>query len=81
MPSLTVNIPDDLRAFADAESQRRGLSAPGDLVVALLEGAKQELSRKELERALLESLDEAPDLVVTPGFWSDLKAEALSRAR
>jgi antitoxin ParD1/3/4 len=79
MQSLTLEIPDVLRRFADDECRRRGLNAPQDLFVALLEDAKEEQSRKQLERALLESLEGGPDFVATPQFWSDLRAEALSR--
>lgn len=81
MKTVTIEIPDDLREFADAESRRRGLRGSDDLFVALLEDVRREQSRVQLEQALLESLEGDPDLKATPQFWSDLKAEALARVR
>ena len=81
MQTVTIEIPEDLRELADAECRRRGLRDTSDLFASLLEDIREDQSRHNLERALLEGLEGGPDLVVTPQFWSDLKAEALAGVR
>jgi hypothetical protein len=54
---MDFTLPDDLQAFAQAESVRRGFETPGSFMQSLLEAEKHRQIRVEIESLLLESID------------------------
>ncbi len=76
MHSLTVELPETLRQFLEAEATAQGLGTAGDYLVTL---ARQEQARKakaRLEAHLLESLRSGPAIEVTDEYW-EAKLERL----
>jgi hypothetical protein len=54
---MDLALPDDLQAFATAESKRRGYENPSVFMQALLEAEKHRQLRLELESLLLDAAD------------------------
>ena len=57
MKHMDLVLPDDLQAFAAAESKRRGFENPSVFMQALLEAEKHRQVRLEVESLLLEAAD------------------------
>lgn len=76
---MTLNLPDDLKALAEARARESGQSLDAYLASLIRADAEQDVS-EELEQALLEGLA-SPSVEVTPQFWADLKRRGQDRAR
>ncbi|MGE3803581.1 MAG: type II toxin-antitoxin system ParD family antitoxin [Gemmataceae bacterium] len=76
MDVLSIELPDNLKAFVQQEVTQGGYSSPAEYVCAVLEEARQRQSGAELEAILLAGFDPA-------GLPEDQveQAKALYRAR
>jgi antitoxin ParD1/3/4 len=76
MDSLTVELPEGLRRFLEAEANERGLGTAGDYLVALADQERERKTKARLEAHLLESLRSGPSIEVTDEYW-EAKLERL----
>lgn len=74
MTSLNVTLPDDLKAFADAEASRAGYADATEYVRALLRDAQQQRARAELEAELVNGL-QSPAAEVTADDFDRMRRE------
>ena len=56
MASLNVNMPQDLREFVDAQTDKGGFGTPTEYVRHLIRKDRDQEAERELERLLLEGL-------------------------
>lgn len=74
MATLHLNVPDEVKALAEARAAESGYTRVEDYVTSLVRAdATQDLS-EEMEQAVLDGLNSGPAVDVTPRFWTDLKA-------
>lgn len=88
---LDVPLPEDLRAFVDAQAAHEGFASPAEYVAELVRRAKVEADLEaegpdeehdeELEQLLLEGLDSGPGIEVTPEYVTKKRAEWRERHR
>lgn len=83
---LDVLLPEDLRAFVEAQAAREGFASPAEYVEDLVRRARDGAASgdehdEELEQLLLESLDSGPGIEVTPEYVSRKRAEWIQRHR
>jgi antitoxin ParD1/3/4 len=78
MATVTISMPESLRKFVDAQIERKGFGNVSEYFRALVREQQAKEADAQLEALLLEGLESGEDIVVTPGFWEDLKAEAAS---
>jgi antitoxin ParD1/3/4 len=76
MPTVTISMPESLKAFVEAQVETRGYGNVSEYFRELLRSAQAREADRRLEALLLESLDTGEDIPVTREFWQDLKAEA-----
>jgi hypothetical protein len=78
---IDLSIPDDLKAFAEAEAARAGHSTINDYVMALLREAERRSALAQIEAKLIHSLD-GPAREVTAQDWDamDRRFEARQAA-
>ena len=76
MTTVTVSMPDSLKAFIDYEVQTKGYGNVSEYVRGLLREAQAKDADARLEALLLEGLVGGKDIAVTEGFWKELKADA-----
>ena len=76
MTTVTISLPESLRAFIDHQLATKGYGNVSEYFRSLLREAQKEEEDGRLEALLLEGLASGDDVPVTPEFWKDLKAEA-----
>lgn len=76
MTTITISLPDSLKAFVDRQLATKGYSNVSEYLRSLLQEAQQAEEDARLEALLLEGLAEGADVALTPEFWKELKSEA-----
>ena len=76
MTTVTISLPESLKAFIDHQLATKGYGNVSEYFRSLLREAQKEEEDGRLEALLLEGLASGDDVPVTPEFWKDLKAEA-----
>jgi antitoxin ParD1/3/4 len=76
--TVHLNIPDELKALAEARARESGQTLEDYLASLIRADTEQDVS-EELERELLEGLNSGPAVEVTPEFWADLKRRGEGR--
>lgn len=68
MATMYLIIPDELKAFAEAQAVRAGHSTVNEYVTALLRDAERQAALSRLEEQLLHSLD-GPSREISEKDW------------
>ena len=76
MTTVTISLPESLKAFIDRQLATKGYGNVSEYFRSLLRDAQKEEEDARLETLLLEGLAGASDIPMTREFWRDLKAEA-----
>ena len=79
MASLQLNIPDPIKATAEARAKAAGFASLDEYIASLIESDQAQPVDEELEAELLKGLDSGPPTDVTPKFWEDLKRRVRQR--
>lgn len=79
MPTITISLPDSLKAFVDAQLALRGYGNVSEYFRTLLREAQAKEQEARLEVLLVEGLASEP-IELTSAFWRDLKEEAVRLA-
>lgn len=85
MATMNVSLPDEMRAFVEAQLGREGYASASEYLRALIREDQGRQARRELEAKLLEGL-EGPDVELARGEWESMRRtarrdEASGRAR
>lgn len=76
MTTVTISMPESLKAFIDQEVETKGYGNVSEYVRGLLRNAQEKQADARLEALLLEGLASGEDVAITDEFWRDLKANA-----
>jgi antitoxin ParD1/3/4 len=76
MTTVTISLPESLKAFIDRQMATKGYGNVSEYFRSLLRDAQKQEEDARLEALLLEGLAAGDDIPLTPEFWKDLKAEA-----
>ncbi|MGA3189688.1 MAG: ribbon-helix-helix domain-containing protein [Bryobacteraceae bacterium] len=76
MTTVTISLPESLKAFIDRQLATKGYGNVSEYFRSLLRDAQREEEDARLEALLLEGLASGEDIPLTREFWKDLKAEA-----
>src|SRR5215472_4918502 len=79
MATLTISLPDHLKALIDAEVAAKGYRSPGEYIGLLIQKAHLEKHREKIEQLLLDGLNSGPATPLTRQDWKDIEEEALAR--
>jgi antitoxin ParD1/3/4 len=74
--TMNISLPDDMRAFVEAQLVKEGYASASEYLRALIREAQKRQARQELEAKLLEGL-QGPATEMTAEDWADLRREAL----
>jgi antitoxin ParD1/3/4 len=80
MTSMNISLPQGLREYVEQQT-RTGYSTPSEYVRELIRGDQKRRAKERLDALLLEGLDSGEALPAAPGFWDELKREALAKLR
>ncbi len=81
MTSMNISLPDEMRAFVEAEMSQEGYASASEYVRALIREAQKRRARQELEAKLREALLSGPATPMTREDWDDLERRVWERHR
>jgi antitoxin ParD1/3/4 len=76
MSTMNVSLPDDMKAFVEAQVAREGYASVSEYLRAIIRDAQKRKAREELEGKLIEGLQGAA-VEMTSEDWQSIEAEAL----
>ncbi len=77
MTTISVELSDDVRLFAENFAKQRGFATVNDFISALVSEAKDQQARVESD--LLEGLESGPATKKSAEDWDQLRARIASR--
>ncbi len=80
MTTVTISLPDSLKAFVESQVATKGYGNVSEYFRSLLREAQAKEEDARLEALLLEGLASGDGMEASPEFWRDLKAEAAQMA-
>ena len=81
MTTLNISLPDDLKAFIEAQVAEEGYASASEYLQAVLRDARMRKARKKLEAKRDETLASDPDEPMTREDWESIEREAWERHR
>ena len=78
MATVSISLPDDLKAFLDAEVAAKGYRSSGEYIGLLIQKAYLEKHHEKVEQLLLDGLNSGPATPLTAQDWKDIEEEALA---
>jgi antitoxin ParD1/3/4 len=76
MTTMNISVPDEMKAFVEAEMAQEGYASASEYLRALIRDAQKRRARQELEAKLLEGL-QGPSIQMTRNDWDSIEREAL----
>ena len=76
MTTMNISVPDEMKAFVEAEMAQEGYASASEYLRALIRDAQKRRARQELEAKLLEGL-QGPPVQMTRDDWDSIQREAL----
>jgi antitoxin ParD1/3/4 len=77
MTTLNVAVPDEMKAFVEAQMAQEGYASASEYLHALIRDAQRRGAKRELEAKFREALESGPAAPMTSEDWAALRAEAL----
>jgi len=81
MTTMNISLPDELKAFVDAQIQKGGYSSISEYVRELIRHAQREAAQDRLEERLLEGLDSGKSTALDSRNWDAIRTRLKKRAR
>ncbi|MGA8352137.1 MAG: type II toxin-antitoxin system ParD family antitoxin [Isosphaeraceae bacterium] len=72
MTTMNISVPDEMKAFVEAQMAQEGYASASEYLRALIRDAQKRQAKQELEAKLLEGL-QSPVSEMTDADWSDLR--------
>ena len=77
MTTMNISVPDEMRAFVEAEMVQEGYASVSDYLRALIRDAQKRRAKRELEAKFREALESGPATAMTREDWDSIEQEAL----
>ncbi len=81
MAIMNISLPDEMKAFVEAEMAQEGYASASEYVRALLRDAQKRRAKRELEAKFREALESGPATPMTRDDWDDLERKVWERHR
>jgi antitoxin ParD1/3/4 len=79
MTTMNISLPDEMRAFIEAEIAREGFASASEYLRTLIREAQKRKAKQELEAKLLEGL-QSPASEMTDADWAALRQRIVDRS-
>ena len=79
MTTMNISLPEEMKAFVDAQLAREGYASASEYLRALIREAQRRQAKRELEAKLREALESGPAEPMTREDWESLEREAMDR--
>lgn len=77
MTTMNISLPEEMKAFVEAQVVQGGFATASEYLRALIRDAQKRQARQALEIKLREALESGPAAPMTPEGWAALRREAL----
>jgi antitoxin ParD1/3/4 len=77
MTTMNISLPDEMKAFIEAQVAQEGYASASEYFRALVREAQKRQAKRELEAKFREALESGPATPMTPEDWAALRQEAL----
>jgi hypothetical protein len=77
MTTIPIQLPDDVRLFAESYAKNKGFATVNDFISSLVTDLKDRQTK--LEADLSEGLDSGPATVKTPEDWRQMRSRVASQ--
>jgi antitoxin ParD1/3/4 len=79
MTTMNISVPDDMKAFVEAEMAQEGYASASEYLRTLIREAQKRRAKRELEAKLREALESGPATPMTREDWDSIEQEAMDR--
>lgn len=77
MTTMNISLPDEMKAFVEAETAQEGYATASEYVCVLIREPQRRRAKRELEAKLRKALESGPATPMTHEDWVALRAEAI----
>jgi len=77
MTTMNISLPDEMRAFIEAEMATEGFASASEYLRTLIREAQKRRAKQALEEKFREALESGPATPMTKEDWVALRREAL----
>jgi antitoxin ParD1/3/4 len=78
MTTMNISVPDEMKAFVEAQMAQEGYASASEYLRALIRDAQKRRAKQELEAKLLEGM-QGPLVEMTGEDWDSIMQEAAER--
>ena len=79
MATMNISLPDEMKAFIEAQMAAEGYASASEYLRALVREAQRRQAKRELEMKLLEGL-QSPASEMTDADWAALRQRIVERS-
>lgn len=80
MATMNISLPDDLKAFVDAQVAEQGYGSTSEYLRELIRRNRREQAAETLRKLIAEGLASGPATPQEPDFFDQLRERARQRA-
>ncbi len=77
MTTMNISVPDEMKAFVEAQMSEEGYASASEYLRALIREAQRRRAKRDLEAKLRKGLESGPATLMTGEDWVALRAEAV----
>ncbi len=79
MTTMNISLPDEMKAFIEAQMAQEGYASASEYLRTLIREAQRRRAKQELEAKFREALESGPSTPMTREDWDSIEREALER--
>jgi len=77
MTTMNISVPDEMKAFVEAQMAQEGYASASEYLRSLIRDAQKRLAKRELESKFREALESGSATPMNREDWVALRAEAI----
>jgi antitoxin ParD1/3/4 len=81
MTTMNISVPDEMKAFVEAQMSQEGYASASEYLRALIRDAQKRQAKQALEAKFREALESGPATPMTPDDWQQLERNVWERQR
>jgi antitoxin ParD1/3/4 len=81
MTTMNISVPDEMKAFVEAQMIQEGYASASEYLRALIRDAQKRQAKQALEAKFREALESGPATSMTQDDWDQLERNVRKRRR
>jgi antitoxin ParD1/3/4 len=81
MTTMNISVPDEMKAFVEAQMSREGYASASEYLRALIRESQKRQAKRALEAKFREAMESGPATPMTPDDWQQLERNVWERQR